>query len=162
MNLGLQGKVAFVTAASKGLGKAAARSLAEEGVHLALCARSEALEATAAELRDETGVDVLAIRTDLTAPEQIEAFVRSAQSHFGRVDILILNAGGPPPGGFLDLTVEDWRAAVLASSSAEAAAESGSNSDDGSAALKILTKASFSSASILGEVVVAMRARPFL
>lgn len=109
MDLQLEGQVALVAAASKGLGKAAARALAREGARLAICARSEALEETAEQIRSETGAEVLAVRADLTAPEQVEAFVNQAHDHYGQIDILVANCGGTPPGEFLDLSLDDWR-----------------------------------------------------
>lgn len=112
MDLGLEDKVALVTAASKGLGKAAARALAEEGAKLAICARSDALEETAAEFRLDLGAEVLAIRADLTEPDQIAQLVKRTLDRYQRIDILIINAGGPKPGGFLDLTAQDWQIAV--------------------------------------------------
>lgn len=112
MDLGLKDQVAMVTAASKGLGKAAAKALAAEGARVAMCARSEALEEAAEEIRQETGAEVLAVRADVTRQEDIDRFVRETLDRFGQIDILIVNAGGPPPGGFLDLKPEDWEAAV--------------------------------------------------
>ncbi len=108
MDLGLSEKVAVVTAASKGLGKAAALALAREGAQLAICARSEAVEGAAAEIRTETGRDVLARRADLTRPSDVEAFAQATLARYGRVDILVLNCGGPPAGSFLELRAEDW------------------------------------------------------
>jgi len=108
MDLGLSEKVAVVTAASKGLGKAAALALAREGARLAICARSEAVESAAAEIRKETGRDVLAQRADLTRASDVEAFAQATLARFGRVDILVANSGGPPAGPFLDLRAEDW------------------------------------------------------
>ena len=112
MDLQLRDQVAVVAAASRGLGKAAAMALAQEGAHLAICARSEALEQTAEHIRLETGAQVLAVRTDLTVREQVEAFVQRALDHYGQIDVLIVNCGGPPPGEFLDLTIEDWQMGV--------------------------------------------------
>ncbi len=112
MDLGLKDKVALVTAASRGLGKAAALELAREGAKIAVCARSEALEKSAEEIRSQTGAQVLAVRADLTRPADIESLVDRTVEEFGGIDILIVNAGGPPPGNFLDLTPEDWEAAV--------------------------------------------------
>jgi len=112
MDLGLKDRAAIVTAASRGLGKAAAQALAREGANIALCSRTDQIFATAEEIQQETGVDVLAVQTDLTEPKQIEAMVAKAHKHFQKIDILIINAGGPPPGGFLDLKPEDWTAAV--------------------------------------------------
>jgi len=112
MDLGLKDKIALVTAASKGLGKAAAKALAEEGAKLSICARSEALEQTADELRSQLGAEVLTIRIDLNRPEDIQQLVEKTLERYKRIDILIINAGGPKPGGFLSLTPQDWKAAV--------------------------------------------------
>jgi 3-oxoacyl-[acyl-carrier protein] reductase len=112
MDLQLKEKVALVAAASKGLGKAAALALAREGARLAICARSEALDQTAQHIRSETGAQVLAVKTDLTVREQVEAFVQRALDHYGHIDVLIVNCGGPPPGEFMDLAIEDWEAGI--------------------------------------------------
>jgi 3-oxoacyl-[acyl-carrier protein] reductase len=112
MDLQLNGQVALVTAASKGLGKASAKALAREGARLAICARSDMLDQAAAEIRDETGAEVLAIRADLTVPADIERYVQTSLDHYGRIDILVANAGGPSPGNFLDLSPEDWQEAA--------------------------------------------------
>lgn len=112
MDLQLDGKVALVTAASKGLGKASAKALAREGARVAICARSDVLDMAAAEIRQETGVEVLAVRADLTRPDDIKRYVQTSLDHFGRIDILVTNAGGPKPGNFLDLSPEDWQEAT--------------------------------------------------
>lgn len=112
MDLGVKDQVALVTAASKGLGKAAALALAQEGAKVAICSHSDALDSAAAELRASTGGEVLAVRTDLTVEDQVRALVRQTLDHFGQIDILIVNAGGPPPGTFLDLKVADWEAGI--------------------------------------------------
>jgi 3-oxoacyl-[acyl-carrier protein] reductase len=112
MDLGLTDKVVLVTAASKGLGKAAAMEFARQGARVAICARSEQLEVTADEIRSQTEAPVLAVRADLTKPADIESLVGATLNRFGQIDILIVNAGGPPPGNFLDLQPEDWQAAV--------------------------------------------------
>ena len=112
MDLGLADKVVLVTAASKGLGKAAAMEFARQGARVAICARSEQLEVTGDEIRSQTGTQVLAVRADLTKPADIESLVEATLNRFGQIDILIINAGGPPPGNFLDLKPEDWQAAV--------------------------------------------------
>lgn len=104
--------MAVVTAASRGLGQACARAFALEGAHVALCARSDQLLRTADEIRAETGAQVLAIRADLSQPADIERFIRATQERFGRIDILLINAGGPPPGDFLSLSISDWEGAV--------------------------------------------------
>ena len=114
MDLGIAGKAALVTAASKGLGKAAAMALAAEGVRVAICARGEAdLRATEAELL-EFGVDVLAVVADVTEPAAPARLVAAAAERFGGLDIVIGNAGGPPPARALEVTDEQIAAAVNA------------------------------------------------
>jgi 3-oxoacyl-[acyl-carrier protein] reductase len=114
VDLGIAGKAALVTAASKGLGKAAAMALAAEGVRVAICARGEAaLRATEAELA-EFGVDVLAVVADVTEPEAPARLVAAAAERFGGLDIVIGNAGGPPPARALEVTDEQIAAAVNA------------------------------------------------
>jgi 3-oxoacyl-[acyl-carrier protein] reductase len=113
MDLGLKDRVAIVAASSQGLGKAAAMALAREGAKLAICARGAAKIASAAdEIRLATGVDVLARPTDVTSYEQVRALVAETMSRFGRIDICVTNAGGPPSKTFADTTVEDWSSAV--------------------------------------------------
>ncbi|MFQ5680345.1 MAG: SDR family oxidoreductase [Gemmatimonadota bacterium] len=113
MELGLNGKTALVAASSQGLGRAAAEELAAEGADLVLCARTEeTLRQTAEEIRGSTGVEVLAVPTDLTEPPAVERLVAAALEAFGGVDILVTNAGGPPAGGFEEQTPEAWREAV--------------------------------------------------
>jgi 3-oxoacyl-[acyl-carrier protein] reductase len=112
MDLGLKNKVALVAAASRGLGKAAAFALAREGARIAICARSEELLSTAEEIREQTGADVLAVRADLTKPQDITALVEKTLEHYQQLDILIINAGGPPPGNFTSLTPADWMMAI--------------------------------------------------
>jgi 3-oxoacyl-[acyl-carrier protein] reductase len=114
VQLGIDGKVALVTAASKGLGKASALALAGEGCRVAICARGEgALRATEAEIRD-LGGSVLAIEADVTAPDAPARLVAETAAHFGGLDILVGNAGGPPPPRALEVTDEQIAAAVNA------------------------------------------------
>lgn len=114
MDLGIAGRVALVTASSKGLGRASAEALAAEGVKVALCARGrDALAETAAAIAD-AGSEALAIPVDVTDPTQPAALVATTVEHFGRIDILVANAGGPPPGRALDITDEQLAAAVNA------------------------------------------------
>jgi len=109
MNLGLKDRVAIVAASSKGLGKAVALGLAEEGVKLGLCARGEEeLRRTASEIPTE----VLAEVVDVTIEAQVTRFVQTVLEKFGRIDICVTNAGGPPAKKFDDTSVEDWRSAV--------------------------------------------------
>lgn len=95
MDLGITGKRALVCASSKGLGRGCAEALAEAGVELVLNARgAEALDKTAQEIRDRYGVKVTAIAADITDAEDRARVLDAA----GAVDILVTNAGGPPPG----------------------------------------------------------------
>lgn len=113
MDLGLKGRVAIVAASSQGLGKAVAMGLAREGAKLALCARTAAvLNSAAEEIRKGTGAEVLARPIDVTVYDQVRAFVSETVERFGRVDICVTNAGGPPAKPFSDTTVEDWQAGV--------------------------------------------------
>ncbi len=114
MDLELKDKVALVTASSAGLGRAVAMRLAREGAQVALCARnSDRLERTATEIgRISAPEAVLAYPADLTVPAQITGLVEATLERFGRIDVLVINNGGPPPGPFLDLTPDAWEAAV--------------------------------------------------
>jgi 3-oxoacyl-[acyl-carrier protein] reductase len=109
MDLGLRGKVAFVAAASSGLGKAAALELAREGASLAICARSaEKIGQAADEISAATGAEVLPLVCDVTDPEQIAAAVAATVERFGGLQILVTNAGGAPPGHFDALDDAAW------------------------------------------------------
>lgn len=113
MELGLNGRVAFVAAASKGLGKATARALAAEGMQVAVSARGEdALRATASEIAAATGSDVEAVPCDLLDAGAIEAAIARTIARFGRLDVLVANGGGPHPGTFSALSEDDWRHAI--------------------------------------------------
>jgi 3-oxoacyl-[acyl-carrier protein] reductase len=112
VDLGLSGKSAIVAAASKGLGKASALALAREGARVTICARTQAdLDATAGQIRERTGADVLAVPADLTRAEDIAKVVDAAAARFGGADILVNNSGGPPLGSFDDFDDEAWRQA---------------------------------------------------
>ncbi len=112
MDLGLEGKVAAVAAASGGLGRAIARALVEEGASVAICSRSEErIRAAAEELRSLGRGEVLPIAADVSRAEDAGRLVRTALDRWGRVDVLVTNAGGPPPGSFEDLGDEDWQRA---------------------------------------------------
>ena len=105
MDIGIRGKTALVCAASKGLGKGCALSLAREGVNLVITARGkEALEATAAEIEKKYGVKVVPVAGDITTAEGRAAALKACPSP----DILVNNAGGPPPGDFRNWSREDW------------------------------------------------------
>lgn len=113
MDLGLKDRVALVAASSQGLGKAVAVALAREGVKLSLFARrAEAIEAAAAEIRKAAGVDVLARAADVTNCDAVRRLVAKTMERFGRIDICVTNAGGPPSKSFAETTPEDWTAAV--------------------------------------------------
>jgi 3-oxoacyl-[acyl-carrier protein] reductase len=113
MDLGLKGRVALVAASSEGLGRAVALGLAREGAKLALCARTRAtLESTAQTIRQETGAEVLAAPADVTVYDQARRFVQETRECFGRVDICVTNAGGPPSKPFSETTLEDWQSGV--------------------------------------------------
>ncbi len=109
MDLGLRGKVALVAGASQGMGRAAALGFAREGAKVAICARGKAALDEAAEMiRKETGAEVLATTADMSKAEDIRRFVNEAAKRFGRLDVIVNNAGGPPPGEFMNFTDEDW------------------------------------------------------
>jgi 3-oxoacyl-[acyl-carrier protein] reductase len=109
MDLGIKGRTAIVCAASKGLGKGSAMALAREGVNVVISARGkDALEATAAEIRAASGVAVTAVACDVTTEAGRKALLDACPAP----DILINNAGGPPPGDFKDFSLDHWRQAV--------------------------------------------------
>ncbi|MGH7331843.1 MAG: SDR family oxidoreductase [Candidatus Rokuibacteriota bacterium] len=109
METGLRGKIAMVSGASKGIGRAVAEKLAAEGTSLSLCARSEArLRAVAGEIETKHGVACVACRADLTQAEDIQNWVRATLARFGGVDILVNNAGAAQGGSFLSLADQTW------------------------------------------------------
>jgi 3-oxoacyl-[acyl-carrier protein] reductase len=113
MDLGLSGKAAIVTAASKGLGKAIAIELAREGCKVAICARNQdALKEAVKEIKEKTGADALAFKADVTVGKDIAGLFQAVEKEFKRVDILICNAGGPPLGTFDKLAESDFKWAV--------------------------------------------------
>ena len=114
MDLGIAGKVALVTAASKGLGRASAAALAAEGARVVISARGEeTLQATASAIRDAGG-EVTAIPGDVTDPATPAALVAATVEKYGSLDILVANAGGPPPARALEVDDEQIAAAVNA------------------------------------------------
>jgi 3-oxoacyl-[acyl-carrier protein] reductase len=113
MDLGISGKVALVTASSKGLGFASAHALAAEGCKVVICGRhQDTLEDAARRIESEH--PVLAITADVTDPGAPAALVQQTVEHFGGLDILVPNAGGPPPGRALDVTDDQLAAALNA------------------------------------------------
>jgi len=109
MDLGLKGKVAIVTGASRGIGRGIARELAKEGCDVALTARdTSALEGLAAELRNTLGRKVLVHAADLREPEAPAKLVEAVEAAFGRIDILVNNAGATKRDDFFKLTDADF------------------------------------------------------
>ena len=105
MDLGIAGKRAAVAAASKGLGYAVADARVGEGVEVAVCGRhADSIEAAASKLGDA----VVPLVADVSTPGGAEGFVRDARAALGGVDILVANAGGPPPGNFSSVTVDQY------------------------------------------------------
>jgi 3-oxoacyl-[acyl-carrier protein] reductase len=112
MELQLGDKVVLVAAASRGLGRAAALEMAREGSRLAICSRSEQIERTAEEIRSQTGARVLAVRADVSQAAEVSRLVEATMAAYGRLDVLIANAGGPPLGSFLAISPEEWEATI--------------------------------------------------
>jgi 3-oxoacyl-[acyl-carrier protein] reductase len=111
MDLGIEGRVAMVAAASKGIGKACAIALAEEGCRVSICARNaEELEKTLAELANHS--EALAVVADVSSSSDLEKWHRQTVDRFGQADILVTNTGGPPVKRFMELTDEQWRSGV--------------------------------------------------
>lgn len=109
MDLKLKGNVAIITASSSGLGKASARALADEGVNVVVNGRNkQKLSATAEEIRESTGSEVLSVPGDIKERETLEALVDKTFDRFGSLDHLVTSAGGPPSGNTLDTSEEDW------------------------------------------------------
>lgn len=112
MDLGLKGRVALVLAASRGLGKASALCLSQEGALVAAASRSrEAAGAAARDISQATGNPTLALKVDVTRAEDIRVAVSRTVAEFGRLDILVTNAGGPPSGLFTELDDAAWQGA---------------------------------------------------
>ena len=113
MELGLKGRPALVAAASRGLGKACAQSLAAEGASVGICARDAgALEATRDEIAERTGATVVAIPADLSQEEDAVRFVREGSEALGGCQVLVTNAGGPPTGTLEQLDEAAFREAL--------------------------------------------------
>lgn len=109
MDLGLKGKVAIVTGASEGIGKATAVRLAVEGARVAICARrAEPLEKVATEIRSQGG-DVFAQPADMSRAADVERFIKAVAAHYGRIDILVNNAGTSIRGPFASIADETWQ-----------------------------------------------------
>ena len=112
MDLGLVGKVAIIGGGSRGLGKACALRLAQEGVKVAICARdTRAIKAAAEAINAAYGVKVLPIVADQSKEAEVKRLVATTVEAFGRIDIVVNNTGGPPPGTFLDHDDAAWERA---------------------------------------------------
>jgi 3-oxoacyl-[acyl-carrier protein] reductase len=113
MDLELKDKVAIVGGASKGLGRACAQVLADEGVRVAVCSRSRAdLDKAAQEIRDTTGREVFAFAGDLDRHDTIKELIARTVEQFGRLDIMVNNSGGPPLARAHNATEAQWETAV--------------------------------------------------
>lgn len=112
MDLGLENKVALVAAASRGLGFAIAAELAREGASLVICSRKPAsLDRAAQAIAELTGTAPVAIPADVSRPDDVARLVDAATARFGRVDVLVTNAGGPPAGPFESHDMAAWQSA---------------------------------------------------
>lgn len=112
MDLGLTGKVAVVAAASQGMAKATAKLLASEGAKVAICARNAAALDRAAQEIADAGGEVLAKIADVNHEGQVNAFLDAARQRWGRIDICVTSAGGPPSLPFDQTTDDHWQSAV--------------------------------------------------
>ena len=110
MDLGIRGKVVLVTAASKGLGYAIAGAMLAEGARVAISSRSEEGIRKAAEQLSQNGLyDVFYSPADLSNPQDVDRLMDQVLNHFGGVDILVCNTGGPKTSDFIDTSYEDWK-----------------------------------------------------
>lgn len=113
MDLGLKGRGVIVAASSQGIGRATAEAFAREGAQVAMCARGEKLLLEAAEgIRKATGAEIMAERLDVTESPAVQRFVENVAKRFGRIDVCVANAAGPPAKNFLSISPDEWRKAV--------------------------------------------------
>jgi 3-oxoacyl-[acyl-carrier protein] reductase len=113
VDLGLKGRGVIVAASSQGIGRATAEAFAREGAQVAMCARTEAALGEAADaIRRETHAEVYAEALDVTVGPRVQSFVEQVVKRFGRVDVCVANAGGPPAKNFLSISPDEWRKAV--------------------------------------------------
>jgi 3-oxoacyl-[acyl-carrier protein] reductase len=113
MDLGLNGKIALVTAASRGLGRGCAEQLAAEKCRVAICSRDEAAAKQAAEeIATQTGTEVVGFGADVSRVEDINRLLEAVKQSLGAPEILVTNAGGPPPGTFASTALEEYEKAL--------------------------------------------------
>jgi 3-oxoacyl-[acyl-carrier protein] reductase len=112
METGLKGKVVLLAGASQGMGRAAAQAFAAEGAIVAISARTEdKLQQAAKEIRKSTGAEVFAQAFDVSYQAAVEKFVADVVTKYGRVDVCVANAAGPPAKTFLQVSLEEWHKA---------------------------------------------------
>ncbi len=110
MELQVKDKVFMLAASSKGLGYGIARELAKDGAIVCLASRTETeLDQAAKKLHQETGTEVFPFIMDAVSPDSIHNWTKAVINRFGRIDGLLVNAGGPPAGGFQDFTDNNWQ-----------------------------------------------------
>ena len=113
MDLGIKGKIALVTAASKGLGRASAEELSREGCRVAICSRTSAdVERVAGEISAETGGEVVPFTADMSKEDEIAGLLDGVRAKLGDPEILVVNAGGPPPGNYDSTPLEEYPKAI--------------------------------------------------
>src|SRR5882724_3112196 len=113
MDLGLKGRGVIVAASSQGIGLATAEAFAREGAQVAMCARTEkALRDAADKIRTESNAEVYAEPLDVTDAAAVLRFTEQVAKRFGRIDVCVTNAGGPPAKSFLSITADEWHKAV--------------------------------------------------
>src|SRR5215467_8563987 len=113
MDFGIKGKVALVTAASKGLGRGSAEALSAEGCRVAICARTRSdVEQVAKDIAGQSGHEVVPFVADMSKPEQIDALLEAVRARLGDPDVVVCNAGGPPPGTFASTALEQFLPAL--------------------------------------------------
>lgn len=112
METGLNGRVAIVTGASQGMGRAAAEQLAAEGASVAICARNEKLLGEVVAAIEAKGGTAIAAAVDVTDAGRVRSFVAEVVARFGRLDVCVANAGGPPARNFAHTSIEDWQQAL--------------------------------------------------
>jgi len=109
MDLGIRGKIALVTAASKGLGRGSAEALSAEGCRVAICARTQAdVDRVAKEISAKTGHEVVSFTADMSRAADIDALLENVRSRLGDPDIVVCNAGGPPTGNFASTSLDQF------------------------------------------------------